>query len=292
MKKFSELTDSDFDYLNKDNINTLSRKMIHNTKRKEVIKSYKNVYEAIKDLKDKSRAIIVCIIKSDKYIVNISDIYSSFKDTSEMEKFKESLYLLDVHDINEMETMIECENDFTGMYMLFTEGNIYVDEQFYFLKQYKDYRLNSNIINNENRFSWLGKMSDGQIVEKVLSDLSVNCITITRILGCTVKKLNIIDRHNCILKNCRIKSLCVHPMNTYIMVETTNCIIDEMIIDLTEYEDAIRYIIDVNTSTIKNLKVNTTKKHLDKTVKVYGLKVESNIIDVKGYTGEIEIVIV
>ena len=218
MKKFSELTDSDFDYLNEDTINTLSRKMILNTKRKEVIRTYKTVYDTIKNLKARSmgRTIIVCIIKSDEYIVNISDIHGNFKDTSEIENFIESLYLLDVYDINEIETMVECENEFTGMYMLFAEGNIYVDEQFYFLKKYKDYRMNRNIINNENRFSWLGKISDGQIVEKVLSDLSVNCITITRILGCTVKKLNIIDRHNCILKNCRIKSLCVHPMNTYI----------------------------------------------------------------------------
>ena len=65
MKKFSELTDSDFDYLKEDTINTLSRKMILNTKRKEVINTYKTVYDAVKNLKDRSmsRTIIVCIIK-------------------------------------------------------------------------------------------------------------------------------------------------------------------------------------------------------------------------------------
>lgn len=291
MKKFSELTDKDFNYLNTNNINNLND-FLNTYDTREYNVETEGLQKEIQYIKSGSSNKIIAAsfgIAYEGYDVVTRDItkITSKKELNELSKF---IYILDNYSLSEIEETVRLAGNISiEVQMLFMDNTIYVNEQFYYLRKFVNFTKGNKVIYNGD-YSWLGKLFTGAISEQSIGTLKIDCLVPTYIINCKIRTLEIIDRSNCTIDGCRIGKLYIRAKDMNVLSFLIDCKINEMIIDFTECEIIEGKILDhYSKNEIKFMRVISTKDKFDEIKRIYYKSRESDTSKWEDINAKIEI---
>lgn len=290
MKKFSELEDKDFNYLNTDNINIISY-LLHAYDVTEYNIEVERLEKEIQYIKSGSgNKIIAASFKMsfEGYNVERRDI-TNIINNKELKEFRKYIYILDNYNTNEIREIIELGGNINiGVQLMFMNKTIYVNEQFYYLRKYYNFIKGTKVIYNGD-YSWLGKLYTGKISDQSIGYLKINCLVPTYIEDCKIKTLEVTDRFNCVIDGCRIGKLHIKAKNMNVLSFITDCKIDEMIIDFTDCEITEDRILNhYLRNEIGIIRVISTKDKFDEIKRIYYKSRENDITKWESINEKIE----
>lgn len=265
MKKFSELEDKDFKYLNENNIDAINRSILLGPNRIQYIRD-EDLECLIEHVIWISNCRILAVnVRHDEVGCNL--MYKSITFDKDIMNSGALLYPLYDYSIDEFINILTLSKDISISFIV-KDKTIYVDEQLYYARKYMIFKIG---IIKSSSYSWLGKLVNGEISDQNIRRLRCDCIKKTKIINCCINEVSAIDRGNFEIYNSKVNTLNIDARNgNNILGYMYRCKVEEVVIDTRRcsfYGEKV--FSHIYRCKIGHMKILTTKDIFDRLKRGY-----------------------
>lgn len=316
MKKFSELTDEDFNNIDSKKIDMLGGIMLNNPSDEYKSETFDSSEEAIESMlyaaRNNSGLVLEFTLRyrnTGAYILNRMRVYNRLSNRYSREEFIDDLIEIDNFDIMFIDQLLAIESDEIEHPYIFSlvsyNGKLYCDSQLYFWKKYSEYKNRNNIIDTEDYF-WFGKLSGATLQYRKIGVLNTDVFVDSTIMYCTIRKASLC----CIGKDMdivhsKIKLLSITVKSYKLNLNLGFNTIGKLVIDLSGSDEYIYenggpvFGINIGQSDyfpenneVGEIEIIVTRNIVNKCIGKIEIATEKNIdkiIKINGYEGKLSV---